>query len=236
MFDKIKSAHSFLEKNKKELMVKYSVLSYPNYYDDIIDEVFTRFTGDIYLKNLYDELNQSNESEEDLIGRMNFIRLDFTKVQILHPEDLFFIFDSDTFFARLYDRLYDSENEQWLIEEMNFCNTFWLMQDVYLKHTYRGKGFIQLLLMDKLNRFINSGDLIFSFAFPLQFDKTYRDNKFISTPGNLSFDDCQNKLYDSYKNVGYNYLEEIKTKEKKLKLRVKNEKKEDNKLIFFFNI
>lgn len=232
MFSKLESAQNFLNNIDKILFVKYEVGSFLNSKEELEDKFYTHYSANIFLE----DSNPDSDKREE-IGVMSFTRLSFSH-QV--SGDKFWIFDANNLYSRLYDRLYDEEHEKWLIEEIEeTANNFWLMDDVCLKEEYRGKGLVQLIMLDKMKRFFSFNDLIFAFSYPLQFDTNFKNltnSQYWKTDETISFNDAQEKLKKSYKNVGYKYLEDYKIKkfdDLKLKSRIKNEQIEDNKLIYF---
>lgn len=230
-FSKVKLAEKFLDSIDKHLYIEYNVNTFPNSEEEEEDKYFTHYFAKIYLEN-----NNIDSNEKEQIGTMSFTRLSFA---YLGAPDIFWIFDSDNLYSRLYDRLYDKEQEDWLIEEMQNAFSIWLMNDVVIMEKYRGKGIVQLLMLDKMKKFFSHNDFIFAFAFPLQFDKSFLsryESKFLGESNKLSFEEIQEKLKKSYKDVGYKYLLDLKNYDKqnlKIKQSINNEKKEDNKLIYF---
>lgn len=232
VFSKVKIAETFLDSIGKTLFVKYEVGSFINNDEELEDKFYTHYSANIFIE----DSNPDSDDQEE-IGIMSFTRLSFSH-QV--SSDKFWIFDANNLYSRLYDRLYDEEKEKWLIDEIeDTANNFWLMDDVCLKEEYRGKGLVQLIMLDKMKRFFSFNDLIFAFSYPLQFDNNFKNlnnSEYWKTDEKISFNEAQEKLKKSYKSVGYKYLEDYKMQkydDLKLKSRIKNEQREDNKLIYF---
>lgn len=233
LFSKIEIAENFLNSINKTLYVQYEVGSFVSSSEEVEDKFYTNYCANIFLED-----NDPDSDGREQIGIMSFTRLSFSHHV---SSQKFWIFDSKPLFARLYDRLYDEDQEMWLIEEIELANNFWLMDDVVFKEEYRGKGLVQLLMLDKMKRFFSYNDLIFAFSYPLQFDEKFKqesNSEYWKTDSKISFNKAQAKLKKSYKNVGYKYLEDYKVQklgDENLLERIQNESTEDNKLIYFIH-
>lgn len=230
-FSKLSKASAFLTSIKRHLYIEYNICSYINELIAVEDEFYTKYTGTIYLEDI-------DTSERELIGELEFTRLSECS---RWSEDVFLIFDANSFFLRFYERLYSEDKDMWLVDEIENSMNFWLMDSVVIKEEYRGNGLIQLILLDKMRKFFSCNDCIFSFAYPLQFDKRYIQDhptsNFTNTTKPIDIKDAHNKLKKSYLDVGYKYLTDIdvqnETYKDELLMSIENEKNEDNKLIFF---
>ena len=198
--------HEFLKTTNSFLELSYTTYGVEGDFDVIHGYNYARITIGLYLftGNAHDNTRQK-------IGEIRLMKFDNSCQLEMDNEDYKNEFyKEEGYFQRLYERFYDEDQEDWFLinrYDGEWVQSIWCIHDISILPELRGHGLMKLdrenikkVLMPQTGK-----NLIFGFAFPVQFWKDNPKDAF-NYVHNQNLEESKQKLEKAYEACGFRFL------------------------------
>lgn len=220
----LKSINSFLE-------LSYTTYGVEGDFNEVHGYNYSRFTIGLYLFT-----GNEHDNTRQKIGEIRLMKFDNSCQLEMDATDYKKEFiKEEGYFQRLYERFYDEDHGDWfpIRNRESWIQSIWCLHDISILPELRGHGLMKLAL-DNIKKTLipdTGKNLIFGFAFPVQF---WKDNpmdsfNYVSNP---NVEESKEKLEKAYEACGFRFLKYLSGGSDIIERQAELDRKRDGNLFF----